>query len=88
MPASELRPPRGPFPGLPIIAITHVLAPPFGMNIFNNPGARHQDYRRPRLDVRQRHCHRPSRPRRAPERPSPVAGFDRTRARIVCLINE
>jgi hypothetical protein len=38
MPASELRPPRDPFPDLPIIAITHVLAGPFGMNIFNELG--------------------------------------------------
>jgi hypothetical protein len=36
MPASELRPPRGPYPGLPIISITHVPAGPFGMNIFND----------------------------------------------------
>ena len=32
--------------------------------------------------------HRPSRPRRAAERPSPVAGFDRTHAGIASLINE
>src|SRR5262245_44537526 len=38
MPASELRPPQVPFPGLPIIAITHVLTGPFGMNIFNDLG--------------------------------------------------
>src|SRR5438094_7687977 len=32
--------------------------------------------------------HQPSRPRRAAERPSPVAGFDRTHAGIASLINE
>jgi len=56
------------------------------MNIFNDLGAMHQDYRRHWLDVRQLHDgHRPSRPCRAPERPNPVAGFDHTRARIACL---
>jgi CoA-transferase family III len=40
MSASELRPPRGPFSGLTVIDLSHVLAGPFGTTILCDLGAR------------------------------------------------
>jgi hypothetical protein len=87
MSASTLRL-EGPFLGLPIIDMTHVLAGPFGTNIFNYLGSASSRSLQVWARYRAMSGHRPSRPRRAAERPSPVAGFDRINVRIAFLINE
>jgi CoA:oxalate CoA-transferase len=40
MPASELRPTKGPFSGVTVIDLSHVLAGPFGTTILCDLGAR------------------------------------------------